>query len=153
MKKYFLVSIVGVLLIGTTLMSCKKEDDPIIDVRDQYLGTWDSKEVGSLTLYYNGSSIGTVPIDESRSVEITKSGEKGLIIDGKLFIVNDDRLSSDPESITVTENGVNIVGTATYSGQLGSNIITINSSITGTWSNSLGATGNLSGTSVRTLTK
>ncbi len=75
------------------------------------------------------------------------------MIDGKLFFVNGNNLSSDPESITETDNGVVIVGTATYSGKLSSNIITINSSITGTWSNSNGANGNLSGTSVNTLTK
>ncbi|RLD40200.1 MAG: hypothetical protein DRI86_15680 [Bacteroidetes bacterium] len=75
------------------------------------------------------------------------------MIDGKLFVVNDNKLSSDPEIITETDNGVNMVGMVTYSGQLGSSMITINSSITGTWSNSNGATGNYSGTSVRTLTK
>lgn len=155
MKKYFLISIIGLLFVGTTMTSCKKEEEPapVVDVRDQYVGTWNYKEIGSLTIYQNGSSVGTVPIDESGSVEVTKSGEKGLMIDGKLFVVNDNKLSSDPESITETDNGVNLVGTATYTGQLGSSMITINSSITGTWSNSNGASGNYSGTSVRTLTK
>ncbi len=156
MKKYFLIAIIGLLFVGTTMTSCKKEEEepePVVDVRDQYVGTWQSKEIGSLTIYQNGSSVGTVPIDTSGSVEITKSGEKSLIIDGKLFVVNDNKLSSDPESVTETDNGVNMVGTATFSGQLGSNVITINSSITGSWSNSNGASGNYSGTTVRTLTK
>ena len=156
MKKYFLITIIGLLLVGTTMTSCEKEEEepaPVVDVRDQYVGTWNSKEIGSLTLYSSGASIGTVPIDESGSVEVTKSGEKGLMIDGKLFVVNDNKLSSDPESITETDDGVNMVGTATYSGQLGSNMITINSSITGTWSHSSGTSGNFSGTTIRTLTK
>ena len=156
MKKYFLIAIIGLLFVGTTMTSCKKEEEepaPTVDVRDQYVGTWNYKEIGSITLYQAGSSIGTVPIDESGTADISKSGENGLMIDGKLFFVNGNNLSSDPESITETDNGVVIVGTATYSGKLSSNIITINSSITGTWSNSNGANGNLSGTSVNTLTK
>ena len=146
--KFLMLGLLFVSLSGLT--GCKKND---IDPRDQYVGTWQYKEIGSLTLYYAGESIGTVPIDETGTANVSKSGENGLMIDGKLFTVNDNKLSSDPESVTETDNGVNIVGTATYSGQLGSNIITINSSITGTWSNSNGATGNFSGTTVRTLTK
>ena len=156
MKKYFLMAVIGLLFVGTTMTSCKKEEEepaPTVDVRDQYVGTWNYKEIGSITLYQAGSSIGTVPIDESGAADISKSGENGLMIDGKLFFVNGNNLSSDPESITETDNGVVIVGTATYSGKLSSNIITINSSITGTWSNSNGANGNLSGTAVNTLTK
>ncbi len=157
MKKYFLFLVLGLMSFGMTMTSCtkeKKKEDPVaVDSRDAYVGTWNYKEIGSVTLYYSGSSIGTVPIDTSGTNKVSKSGNSGLIIDGKLFTVNDNKLSSDPESITETKNGFNIVGTATYTGQLGSNMITINSSVTGTWSNSNGATGNFSGTSVRTLTK
>jgi len=75
------------------------------------------------------------------------------MIDGKLYVVNDNKLSSDPESFTETDNGFNMVRTATSSWQLGSGVITINISLTGTWSASDGSTGNLSGTAVQTLTK
>ncbi len=149
--KYFRFLMVGLLFVFLTgLTSCKKND---VDPRDQYVGTWQYKEIGSLTLYYAGESIGTVPIDEKGMSNIIESGESNLIIDSKSFTVNGNKLSSEPESVTETDNGVNIVGTAIYSGQLGESIITINSSITGTWSNSNGATGNFSGTSIKTLTK
>jgi len=146
--KYLMIGVIFVNLIS--LNGCMKED---IDPRDQYVGTWQYKEIGNITFYYAGESIGTSPIDDKGTASISKSGENGLMIDGKLFTVNGNRLSSDTENITETDNGNNIVGTVTYSGQLGSSIITMNSSITGTWSNYSGVTGNFSGTSVRTLTK
>ena len=146
--KFFVFGLLFAGLIGFT--GCKKEN---VDVRDQYVGTWQYKSVGSLTLYYNGESAGTVPIDETGTADISKSGDNDLIIDGQRFTVTGNNLTSNPESITETDNGVNIVGTATYSGQLGNNLITVNSSITGTWSNSDGYTGNFSGTVVNTFTK
>lgn len=148
MKRLGFLSLGFVLLI--IISSCKKEDT---DVRDQYLGTWQYKQTGSLTLFQNGQSIGTIPIDENGTMDISKSGENDLLIGERIFTLNGNKLTSDPESITKTNNGVNIVGTAVYSGQLGSNIITINSTVTGSWSNSNGATGNLSGTEVYTLTR
>ncbi len=142
---------VGLLFINLfSLSSCTKDD---VDVRDQYVGDWQYKETGSLTLFYAGQSMGTVPIDETGKSVVSKSGENDLVIDNLVFTVNGDKLSANPESITQTDDGVNMVGTATYSGQLGSNIITINSSITGTWSYSSGQTGNFSGTVVIILTK
>jgi len=155
MKKYFLIAVIGILSLGMTMTSCSKDDDdaPAVDVRDKYVGTWNSKEIGSLTLYSAGAAIGTVPIDETSTVNVSKSGDKGLTIDGRLFIVNDNRLSSDPESMNETDDGVNIVGTITNSGQLASNLITINGSVTGTWSHSSGTSGNLSGTTITSLTK
>jgi hypothetical protein len=141
---------IGLLFVSLAgLSSCKKDN---ADPRDQYVGTWQNKETGSVTVYYAGESV-TVPIDETGTANISKSGENDLMLDGKLFTLNGNNLTSNPESVTQTANGVNMVGTATYSGQLGSNIITINSSITGTWLDSNGKTGNLSGTVVNTLTK
>lgn len=154
MKKYFLIITLALFTLGMSMTSCSKDDDdPVVDPRDQYVGTWNSKEIGSITIYSEGSSIGTSPIDKSSTISISKTGEKSLIIDEKYFIVNDNNLSSDTESFTQTEDGVNIVGTATYTGLLGSNTISINTSITGTWSSEDGSTGNISGTSVITLTK
>ena len=93
------------------------------------------------------------PIDENGTSEISKSGENGLLFDAKLYTVNGNKLSSDPESISQTENGVSIVGKDLSSGQLGTNLITIDGCATGSWSNSDGATGNFSGSFVTTYTK
>ena len=149
MKKYLLFLLISVFTIGLT--SCSDDDEPAADPRDQYVGTWNNNQVGSLTLFQNGTSVGTVAIDTSYTVLIKKSGNKNLIIDDKLFFVNDKNLSSDPESISQTFDGGNLVGTSTASGTLSNNIITIKISFTGTWSNTFGASGNFSGTEVATL--
>lgn len=149
--KFLTLVIIGLSIISLT--SCNKDDDTMEDIRNQYVGTWNYIQSGSLTLYQNGQSIGTVPINENGSMSITKSGENDLIINGQRFTVSGTHLSSDPESITETTNGVNIVATSNSNGTLGSNIITINSSITGTWNNSNGDSGNLSGSMTTTLTK
>jgi hypothetical protein len=149
--KYIKLLFVGLLFVGSTaITSCEKDD---VDIRDQYVGIWQYEQIGSLTVFQNGQSIGTVPIDESGTANISKSGENELLIDGQLYTVNGNKLSSDPESVTLTDSGVNLVGTAVYSGQLGSNIITINSTITGSWSASSGDTGNFSGVVVVTYTR
>lgn len=145
----------AVILLGIGFSSCEKDEDDakITDTRDQYVGSWSYNEIGNLTLYQAGASVGTAPIDKSGSYDVLKSGTNGLLIGSKLFFVNGSSLSSDPESVNDTDNGFNMVGTETASGQLASNVITINSSITGTWSNSNGASGNFSGSAVSTLTK
>lgn len=151
LMKFFKLLITGVLFLSLAgVTSCKKDN---VDVRDQYVGTWQYKQTGSLTLFQNGQSIGTVPIDEKGTSYISKSGKSDLLIDQQVFSLNGTKLTSDPESITQTGSGVNMVGTAVYSGQLGSSILTINSSITGTWSNNNGGAGNFSGTIVQTMTK
>ena len=149
MKKLLLFIAVVTLGLAT---SCSKDDDNI-DPRDKYVGTWQSSTIGSLTLYQHGQSIGTVPIDETGTSNISKSGENSLNIGGIIFTVNGNSLTANPESITQTQDGVNIVGTVIYSGQLSPEIITINSDITGSWSNNQGASGNLSGTIIILLTK
>lgn len=149
--KIFRLLLISFLLVNLiSLTSCEKEE---IDPRDEYVGTWNYSRSGSLTFYHNGQSIGTSPINENGTMSISKSGENDLIIGGQTFTVSGTHLSSDPQSITRTNDGVNIVGTSTDNGTLGSNIITINSSITGTWNNSNGASGNFSGSMTITLTK
>lgn len=149
MKKLLLF--IAVVTFGLTT-SCSSDDDNT-DPRDKYIGTWQSKTTGSLTLYHMGESVETVPIDETGTSVISKSGENSLNIDGKIFTLNGNSLTTNPESIANTQDGVNMVGTTIYSGQVGSEIITINSDITGSWSNSHGATGNFSGIVVTILTK
>lgn len=145
--------IVVLLIMSVGLTSCSKDDDAIHDNRDQYVGHWDYSQRGSLTLFYAGQSIGTVPIDENGTTNITKTGENGLKIGSKVFYLNGNRLTSDPDSFSETADGFNMVGTAVYSGTVSADIITINMEITGSWSNSQGASGNFSGTSVNTLTR
>lgn len=145
----------GLLFIGmTTLMSCKKADK-----RDQYVGTWQYKLTGSTTFYQSGQVIGTAPADDNGTVSISKSGDNDLYIigglypNGKNFTVNGDKISTGAYSVSGTENGVNIVGTEIDNGTLGSNLIVIDGSITGTWNNSNNANGNFSGSVTATLTK
>jgi hypothetical protein len=152
MKK---INFLILMLVGLTffsLTSCSN-DEEASDPRDQYVGTWNSVSTGSLTLFQNGQSIGTAPLNESRTVTISKSGSNALIIDGKTYTVNGNSLSSTPTPLTETSNGVTIVATVNSSGTLGSNIINFNETITGTWNATNGASGNLSGNAVITLTR
>lgn len=146
--RLLLISILLVNLVSLT--SCQKDDDPI-DPRDQYVGKWESKETGSLTFYLDGQVYHTYPIDDEGFMKVTKSGEDYLIIGGLKFLVNGKHLSATEQS-SETSGGVNAVGTWVYDGTLGSDIITINSSVTGNWNNSHGATGTFSGATVYTLT-
>lgn len=152
MKNNYLLFIFNVIII-LSLTSCSKDDDTVVDTRDHYVGMWDFNQTGSLTLYHNGSPVGTVPINETGTINIKKSGENGLTVGDRLYFVNGSNLSTDAKSYTLNDEGVVVVGTETSSGNLGSNLVTINSSITGTWSNSHGANGNLSGSYTIVLTK
>lgn len=149
--KFLTLLFVG--LSFTTFTSCSKDEVGNQDARDQYVGTWNSVTSGSLTLYQNGQSVGTVPINKTAAVTITKSGSNALIIDGTSYIVVGNNLTSNPTPVNENSNGVNIVGTGLSSGTISSNIISLNDAITGTWNTTAGASGNLSGTVITTLTK
>jgi len=148
MKKVLLF--VAIAIFGLT--SCSSDDNNT-DSRDKYVGTWQSKTSGSLTIYHNGEPTGTIPINETGTTEVSKSGENNLSIGGQIFTLNGNSLTTNPKNTTITQDGVNMVGTETFSGQVSSEIITINSDYVGTWSHSNGNTGNFSGTVVTTLTK
>lgn len=150
--KFLTLLLVGVSFFS--LQSCSKDDDPQVaqDPRDQYVGTWSKVSTGSLTLFQNGQSVGTVPINENGLITISKSGSNSLIIDGKTYTVSGSNLTSPPTPVTENANGVVIVATENSNGTLGSNII-LNNTATGTWNNSNGASGNLSGSYVTTLTR
>jgi hypothetical protein len=148
--KFLTLFLVGLSFIS--LSSCSNDDESQ-DIRDQYVGTWNYNALGSATLFQNGQSVGTVPLNETGTVSISKSGSSALIIDGKTYIVNGNNLSSNPTPITQTSDGVSIVGTELSDGTLGSNIIVLNSSLTGTWNTASGASGNLSGSGITTLTR
>jgi hypothetical protein len=150
-NKFLTLLLVGLSFIA--LSSCSADEDAKQDIRDQYVGTWRSTSTGSLTLFQNGQSIGTAPLNETGTVSISKSGSNALKINETTYTVNGNYLSSNPQPLTETSNGVNIVGTTVSSGTLGSNIITLNGAVTGTWNNANGASGNLSGSVVTTLIK
>ena len=144
------------MLVGLTfisLSSCSNDGDGNQDARDKYVGSWNSISSGSLTLFQNGQSIGTVPINETNTVSISKSGNNALLINGTTYTVNGTNLSSNPQPLTETSNGVNIVGTTVSNGTLGSNIIILNGAVTGTWNETTGGSGNLSGSVISTLTR
>jgi hypothetical protein len=149
------IKFLTLLLVGLTFISLSScsTDDGNQDARDQYVGTWNSISSGSVTLFQNGQSVGTVPINETNTVSISKSGSNALLINETIYIVNGTNLSSNPQPLSETSNGVNIVGTTVSNGTLGSNIITLNGAVTGTWNNSNGASGNLSGSVISTLTR
>lgn len=147
--KVFKVIFISFLFVNLlSLTSCSDDD---IDIRDQYVGTWKYNSNGSFTIYHNGES-STSPINDSGTRTISKSGKSHLMIGDKLYLVNDSRLSSDPESFSETNYGVSLVGTITEKGILGDGVITINGSITGTW-NGNGASGNFSSSMRAILTK
>jgi hypothetical protein len=150
--KFLTLLLVGVSFFS--LQSCSKDDDPQVaqDPRDQYVGTWSKVSTGSLTLFQNGQSVGTVPINENGPITISKSGSNSLIIDGKTYTVSGSNVTSPPTPVTENANGVVIIATENSNGTLGSNII-LNNTATGTWNNSNGASGNLSGSYVTTLTR
>ena len=76
------IKLLFLMLVGLTffsLTSCSN-DDEASDPRDQYVGTWNTTTTGSLTLFQNGQSVGTVPLNESRTVTVSKSGSNALEI-------------------------------------------------------------------------
>jgi hypothetical protein len=148
--KFLTLMLVGLTLF--TLTSCSKDEEEK-DLRDNYVGTWNATTTGNLTFYQNGQSVGTAPLNQSNSVVISKSGSNILIIDGKSYTVNGNSLTSSPNPINENSNGISIVGTDNSNGTLGTNIINLNHTITGTWNNTNGASGNLSGNAVTTLTR
>lgn len=151
MKNLQKLGILFFSLLMLTISSCKKEE---IDIRDQYVGTWNFSQNGSITLYYYGDVLGTSPLDENGTMVIEKVGDDYLLIGGKRFRVDGDRLSADPEPINeYGDNGVIITGTETANGRLGSNLITLESKMTGTWKNAYNESGNFSGKIINTLTK
>ena len=149
--KFLTLMLVGLTFIS--LSSCSNDGDGNQDARDKYVGSWNSISSGSLTLFQNGQSIGTVPVNETNTVSISKSGNNALLINGTTYTVNGTNLSSNPQPLTETSNGVNIVGTTVSNGTLGSNIIILNGAVTGTWNETTGGSGNLSGSVISTLTR
>lgn len=152
MKKIKFLNLLFVGLTFLLMQSCSKDEDTVQDPRDQYVGSWKMVDIGSLTIYENGQIVGTAPLNQTSTVTISKSGTNTLIIDGDSYIVNNNNLSTNQIPFNENNNGIIMIGTANRSGTLGANIITINTSITGTWNNANGS-GNMSGNISSNLTK
>ena len=147
MKKIILL----LSIFTITFSSCTKEE---IDHRDKYLGTWNTEQTGSATLYQNGQSIGTIPYNESSTNEVTKSGISDIVIGGENFTVDESgKILNKFKDFSETKDGINLVATEIYTGTATENLIVLNVSVTGSWSSSNGAAGNMSGNNTITLTR
>lgn len=143
-----------ITFLTPTLLSCSDDDEINEDIRDQYVGTWNVETTGELTFIFLGENIGSLPLDNNSTVEITKSGENDLMLGDDKYSVVGTNISSEIISSNLTTNeGLDLFLDTEYNGILGSNRITINGLVTGTWNDSEGFSGNLSGSATSILTK
>jgi hypothetical protein len=152
MKKSFLIVIIGMLSLGMSMNSCTSDDEDEADTRDQYVGTWNRVSEGSINIIEDGLIVETETINETDSVNISKSGENDLLIDGRIYFVNGFTLTSTPQIITNDDDDVTSSFTFTTTGVISSDSCTLVSDVTGTWT-SAGRNGTYSGIVTETLTK
>lgn len=154
MKKSFLIVIIGMLSLGMSMNSCSSDDDVNVDARDQYVGAWIMASAGSINYVENGSIVDTVPVDESESVNISKSGENDLLIDGRIYSVDGFTLTTTPKIIPDDGTDANFTSSLilTTNGVLSSDSVTLVNDLTGTWTFN-GRNGTYSGVVTETLTK
>ncbi|MFT4698941.1 MAG: hypothetical protein ACI9SJ_002099 [Flavobacteriaceae bacterium] len=155
MKKSFLIVIIGMLSLGMSMNSCTSggsAEEYETDSRDQFVGTWNVVAEGSINRLENGSIEGTETINgATTTINISKSGENDLLIDGKIYSVN-GLFSSNTYTEPVNNNGY--IGSMTYTsvGTLSVDNFTIVTTLTGTWTNA-GRNGTFSGSVAYVLTK
>ncbi|CAG5009429.1 hypothetical protein DYBT9275_04496 [Dyadobacter sp. CECT 9275] len=144
--KNLLLSLITILFIA----SCSKKD---VDVRDQYVGTWKYKSTGGVNTYNNGQIAESLPWNDNGTLTISKSGENGLLIDEKEFILEGDQLTADSDEMRFnTPLGASVLALAETTGEVSSGKITYTSSIEGTWT--FGSSrGPVAGEIVTTMTK
>jgi hypothetical protein len=154
MKKSFLIVIIGMLSLGMSMNSCTSDDDANVDARDQYVGAWVMVSTGSINTLEDGSIIDTETVNETESVNISKSGENDLLIDGRLYFVNGSALTSTPKIIPDdgTFAGFTSSQIITTTGVLSLDNFTLVNDVTGTWTFN-GRNGTYSGVVSETLTK
>jgi len=143
MKKVILFSLFSLLVFA----GCEKSD-----VRDDYVGSWMFSQKGSVIMYQGSTQIATIPLDQTQSVQISKSGVDELNIDGLICQLSGSKLLFDSQTETQTSGNVVMQLTATRSGTVSGNIMSIKETYSGTWSNGV-QNGILSGSSNVTLTK
>lgn len=137
-------------LLPLIFISCSKNE---VDMRDDYVGTWNESSVGSMSLLLNGSIVSTTPLSDSQTgIEITKSGTNQLVIDGLPVTVSGSKLIIESNTQTETQDGITMTVTSKYSGTVSKNVIVVNENYTGSWSMT-GMSGTISGSSVYTFTR
>jgi hypothetical protein len=137
-------------LLPLIFISCSKNE---VDMRDDYVGTWNESSVGSMSLLLNGSIVSTTPLSDSQTgIEITKSGTNQLVIDGLAVTVSGSKLSIESNTQTETQDGITMTVTSKYNGTVSKNMIVVNENYTGSWSMT-GMSGTISGSSVYTFTR
>lgn len=139
------------LFLPFMFSSCSKEEDAV-DVRDDYVGTYNTSTIGSMSLINNGEVLTTLPLDETTTDVVTKQGTDGLDIGGLSATVAGSKLIIDTQTQTQTADGVTSQMTITFTGTVTKGLITITSKYTGNWSAS-GATGLITGSATSTFTK
>jgi hypothetical protein len=150
MKKRILIVIIGMLSLGMSMNSCTAEDKA--DTRDQYVGTWNLVAVGSVNTIENGSIVDTEIVNETESVNISKSGENDLLIDGRIYFVNNFTLTSTPATMTNNDGDFTSSVTLSTTGVISLNSCTLVNDVTGTWTSG-DRNGTYSGVVTETLTK
>jgi len=137
-------------LLPLIFISCSKNE---VDMRDDYVGTWNESSVGSMSLLLNGSIVSTTPLSDSQTgIEITKSGTNQLVIDGLPVTVSGSKLIIESNTQTETQDGITMTVTSKYSGTVSKNVIVVNENYTGSWSMT-DMSGTISGSSVYTFTR
>lgn len=137
-------------LISFIFVSCSKSE---VDMRDDYVGTWNEEGTGSMSLISNGTALTTIPMDfPATSIEVTKTGTNQLIIDGETATVSGSKLSIASISQTETQNGVTMTVNASYTGSVSKTLMTVKETYSGNWSAS-GMSGTIGGSVVYTFTR
>jgi hypothetical protein len=152
MRKKFLIVIIGMLSLGMSMNSCTSDDEDETDTRDQYVGTWNLVAEGNINRIEDESILDTDSANETKSVNISKSGENDLLIDGNVYFVNGFILTSTPRIESGSDGGYTYSITYSTTGVLSSDSITLITDVTGTWTDE-GRNGTFSGLVTGTLTK
>jgi hypothetical protein len=152
MKKNFLIVIIGMLSLGMSMNSCSSDDEDETDSRDQYVGAGVMVSEGSINTLVDGSIEDTQIVNETETVNISKSGENDLLIDGRVYSVNGFNLTSTPMTEPIDSDGVTGSITLTTTGVISSDSCTLVNDVTGTWSYD-GISGTFNGSISNILTK
>ncbi len=151
MKKIFII-----LTLTALFISCDKgnktEETKKTDIRDKYVGTYDYKMTGTIYASYAGEIIATIPLNETGTDNISKSGETELIVMSLNMTLSGTKLLPITMPFTNNENGVSMVGSIIHSGNVSNNLITITSEYSGTVTTS-GISGTVNGSTTTILTK
>ncbi|MBS9766014.1 MAG: hypothetical protein KGV44_00575 [Flavobacteriaceae bacterium] len=101
------------IIIFTTIIlafiSCSKEENKQEDIRDKYVGTWNTKTFSTITFYGNDKVIGTKEFNETDVIEISKIGKDILLIDDMEYIVNGNHIRAKSEKVTRTKGDLTFV--------------------------------------------